>query len=59
MKRVERILQSKRSAEYVKNLATATPMKQTYLYQRYIEESQARQSPQKRSVSPSKLGEEK
>lgn len=45
VKRIEKVLKSKRSAEYVKGLAQNTVPKQTYLYQRFIEDSLAKQTP--------------
>ena len=46
LERVDKVLKNRRSAEYVKNLAQNTNPKQTYLYQRYIEESLARTAAQ-------------
>ena len=58
IQRVEKVLSNKRSAEYVKNLATNTVPKQTYLYQRYIEDSIARAnaSTNKRNASEPATG---
>ena len=39
IERIEKLIKNKKSAEYVKNLATNTIPKQTYLYQRFIEDS--------------------
>ena len=39
VQRVTRILQNKRSADYVQSLANNTAPRQVYLYQRYIEQA--------------------